>query len=445
MEKVSSRLGYSRRNYWYQELLIVRREMENDSQHPLRYLPEYSSLHDLLDCYMYLKLYSIWGTERLGHLRDQVVLYQHVAKLWKDVGNTRVPSASKKSRTNRTDDVDQVLISDAVNILRGDLDRRLKKCCENGDKRQSAEVLAFTLIHDQLLFPSEEFVRSVKEEEDHEGKIPKALIRIWVPVLNVVASRGMSPELCKGLMAVTRDTDSHRDYAAEWINIILASPLEREGAIGPTGKKGRERKSNRAVAAPETPVLENDSAMWRTLLEETLMSPNLTSLGILPQIFRLQRPRLAVSKEKSLLALMSSYLAERKASAGKGLGDEANEAEIKTLSDVVPDGGDGDTRWTSVNTCVPGWGSCPLGSLPGQVDQNIDCGWMEDELDECATGKDCPYFDVEPLDWPSLLLDEEERRSHTKKKGLGFDSDPVAENVPAFYRANVHSKRQRII
>ena len=411
--------------------------MENDSQHPIRSLPEYSSLHDLLDCYMYLKLYSIWGTERLGHLRDQVVLYQHVTKLWKDVGNTRVPSAAKRSRTNRPD-VDQVLISDAVNVLREDFDRRLKKCCEIGDEEQTAEILAFALINDQLLFPSDEFVQSVKEGGEHEGKIPNALIRIWAPVLNVVASRGMSPQLCRGLMATAKEMDSRSHYAAEWIDIILAPLPEREVA---TGKKRRDRKSNDAIAVPEPPLLGNDSAKWRTLLEETLMSPNRATLGFLPKLLRLQRPRLAAGKEKSLLALMGSYLAERKASASKGDGEGANEAEMKTLSDVVPDG-DG-ARWTSVDTCAPEWRVCPLGALPEQADQDLDSGWMEDEMDETVTAKDSPYFEVAPLDWPSLMLDEEERRTRSKKKCPGFDSDPDGENVPAFYRSNGNGKRHR--
>lgn len=436
-------MEWIRQNYWHEELIIIRTEMETDSQHPIRSLSEYSSLHDLLDCYMYLKLYSIWGTERVGHLRDQVELYQHVAKLWKDVGNTRVPSTSKKSKSNRTD-VDQVLISDAVNVLRGDLDRRLKKCCESGDEEQTAEILAFTLIHDQLLFPSDEFVRSVKEGGEDGGKIPKALVRIWVPVLNVVASRGMSPELCRGLMATAtaKDTDFRSDCAAEWLNLILAPLPEKEGAPG--GKKRKDRKSNAAIAAPEPPGLENDSAKWKTLLEETLMSPNRASLGFLPQLFRMQRPRLAAGKEKSLLALMGSHVGERKASAGKEGADDAAEAEMRTLADVVPDGGV--ARWTSVNTCAPEWRVCPLGALPGRVagqDLDLDSGWMEDELDEMTTAKESPYFEVAPLDWQALVTDEEERRSRAKKKCPELDSELDGENVPAFYRSNGSGKRPR--
>ena len=438
------RVGYTRRNYWHQELLIIRTEMENDSQHPIRSLPDYSSVHDLLDCYMYLKLYSIWGTERLGHLRDQVQLYQHVAQLWKDFGNARVPSTSKKGKTSRTD-VDQVLINDAVNLLRGDLDRRLKKCCESGDEEQAAEILAYTLIHDQLLFPSDEFVQSVKEGEEHEGKIPKALIRIWVPVLNVVASRGMSPELCRGLMAMAmaKDTGLCAGYAAEWLNIILTPLPVREEKEAPPGKKRKDRRSNNAAAVLEPPVLKNDSAKWKTLLEETLMSPGRASLEILPRLFRLQSPRLSAAKEKSLLALMGSYLAERKVSVSKEGSDGANEAEMRTLSDVVPDG-DGGAGWTWVNTRAPEWRVCPLGVLPGQAHQDLDSGWMEDELDARTTARDSPYFEVALLDWPSLVRDEEQRRSRAaKKKCTGLDSDPDGENVPAFYRSNGNGKRLR--
>ena len=412
--------------------------MEKEPQFPIRSLPEYSSLHDLLDCYMYLKLYSLWGTERLGDLRDQVALYQHVAKLWKDFGNTRVPS--KKSRTS-VSDIDQVLITDAVNVLRGDFDRRLKKCCESGDEEQTAEVLAFTLIHDQLLFPSDEFVQSVKEGAEPEGKIPRALVRIWSPVLSIVASHGMSPVLCRGLIAAAAaaegDSGFRSSHAAEWVDLIFASSVPAKEGV--TGKKRKDRKSGSAASVPEPVLPENDSVKWRDLLEEALMSPSRASLRLLPQLFGRQRPRLAASKEKSLLALMGCYLAERperKASASNGVHETGgtSEPEVKTLSDLVSDG-DG-ASWSSVNTRATEWRACPLGTFPGQADLDMESGWMEDELDETATAKETPYFDVVSIDWPTLVLEEEEKRSRAKKRCSDFDSDPDGESVPAFYRSH---------
>ena len=173
------------------------------------------------------------------------------------------------------------------------------------------------------------------------------------------------------------------------------------------------------------------------------MSPGRASLEILPRLFRLQSPRLSAAKEKSLLALMGSYLAERKVSVSKEGSDGANEAEMRTLSDVVPDG-DGGAGWTWVNTRAPEWRVCPLGVLPGQAHQDLDSGWMEDELDARTTARDSPYFEVALLDWPSLVRDEEQRRSRAaKKKCTGLDSDPDGENVPAFYRSNGNGKRLR--
>ena len=416
--------------------------VESDAEHPIRSMPEYSSLHNLLDCYMYLKLYSVWGTERVGHLREQVELYQHVVNLWKEVGHSRALSTSKKSRTSRSD-VDQVLISDAVNILRGDLDRRLGKYCQDGDLERVAKILAFTLVQDQLLFPSDEFVKSMKEEEDDEGKIPKDLIRIWVPVLNVVFSRGMSTELCRALMSKAEENAS----AAEWLKIILAPPTTENG-----NWSGKKRGDKRCHVVLEPSVLENDSGKWRTLLEETLMTPSPSGMRVLPLMLRLQCPRLEAGKERSLLALMGSFL--QPAAAGGNTNTsavdrnqddhEATDLDIKTLRDVLPPDGDGagdggESVWAPVSTCAPEWRECPLGLLPGQSGQDLDGDWLEDELEEASNSKASSYCEATSLDWPSLVT------AAAKKRCPGFDSDPEGgsgEGVPAFYRSNGSCKRQ---
>jgi len=243
--------------------------------------------------------------------------------------------------------------------------------------------------------------------------------------------------------AAEGDSGSRSSHAAEWVDIIIASSLPAKEAV--TGKKRKDRKSATAASVSEPLLPENDSVKWRDLLEEALMSPSRASLRLLPQLFGLQRPRLAASKEKSLLALMECYMAERperKAPTCNGVRGDAgvtSEPEVKTLSDLVSDG-DG-ASWSSVNTRAPEWRASPLGTFPGQADSDMESGWMEDELDETATAKETPYFDVVSLDWPALVLEEEEKRSRAKKRCSDFDSDPDGESVPAFYRSHGNGKR----
>merc|ERR1712061_757541 len=107
---------------------------------------------------------------------------------------------------------------------------------------------------------------------------------------------------------------------------------------------GKKRGDKRCHVVLEPSVLENDSGKWRTLLEETLMTPSPSGMRVLPLILRLQCPRLEAGKERSLLALMGSFL--QPAAAGGNTNTsavdrnqddhEATDLDIKTLRDVLP-------------------------------------------------------------------------------------------------------------
>ena len=54
-------------------------------------------VHKLLECYMYLKVYQVWGTERMSELQGQEEVWNHLQELWIVVrGNHSLESISVK-------------------------------------------------------------------------------------------------------------------------------------------------------------------------------------------------------------------------------------------------------------------------------------------------------------------------------------------------------------
>ena len=52
-------------------------------------------VHRLLECYMYLKVYQVWGTERMSELQGQEEVWNHLQELWIVVrGNHSLESIS---------------------------------------------------------------------------------------------------------------------------------------------------------------------------------------------------------------------------------------------------------------------------------------------------------------------------------------------------------------
>ena len=45
----------------------------------------YPFIHELLDCYKYLKIYSIWGSRNLKDIKDQTEIYQQLSRFSKTI------------------------------------------------------------------------------------------------------------------------------------------------------------------------------------------------------------------------------------------------------------------------------------------------------------------------------------------------------------------------
>jgi hypothetical protein len=463
-------IGWIRENYWRPELERLKAEV-NDA-HPIKLLPEYSHLHDLLDCYGYLKLYSIWGTERVGDLKDQDELYTHITRLWKEVSAVRL-SASKKrgSSGSKPVAVEDVLVHDAVHVLRNDLDRRLGKAVDGGRDDLVGRAVAHALVNDQLLLPAEDFLNSLSEEdstavEDQKHRLPNNLVRVWFAVLKIVASHGMMPRVCKDLVTMAVDATlprTEREMAAAWIRLICREPADNfvVSTTGntPNGKKKKKSKVERMDCGKgkggERTIL--DPAMllqgvgWKDLLQEVVMTPHEATQNIIPILLKLQRPRLGSEKERSLLALMETFLGQKRSALAKDAGEEFS---LKTVCHVL--GGKEAEEvgsWQVVSTEGPEWSDCPLGLLPGQdvncLHQYLDGdAHGDDELNETETYESSPYFEVTALDWESLIEREGERFRAARKRGSGAntsasepDSEPASPSVPAFYRNSDENRR----
>ena len=83
---------------------------------------EYKKLHKLLDCYGYLRIYSIWGTKNIGQLAEQEELYEYIKELWLDF---QVQKDTKGRK--RLTDIGQVHLKEALNTIKSELTSYLDK------------------------------------------------------------------------------------------------------------------------------------------------------------------------------------------------------------------------------------------------------------------------------------------------------------------------------
>jgi hypothetical protein len=65
-----------------------------DEEEDLEPTPESNSLRVWLECYQYLKIFSIWGHTTLLDLKDDPDTYDHIASLWKQLGLSRKSQSS---------------------------------------------------------------------------------------------------------------------------------------------------------------------------------------------------------------------------------------------------------------------------------------------------------------------------------------------------------------
>ena len=108
---------------------------------------EAGGLHTLLELYQYLKLYQVWGTQRMEELQSQTEVWSHLSQQWTAVTVARPAHLASLS------------VKQAVGRIKTDI-------CSILDRDPTKlEVLADMLVREELLLPGREFLDSLESEE----------------------------------------------------------------------------------------------------------------------------------------------------------------------------------------------------------------------------------------------------------------------------------------
>jgi len=165
-------------------------------------------LHRLLECYMYLKLYQVWGTERMSELaRGQEEVWKHLLDLWRSV---------KQSEEVRLQDLS---VKQAVGMVKTEI-------CTWADKEDGVESLADILVNEDLLVPDSDFLDSLDsgEENSEEVEVPEELITIWCEFITIIDRQiGVKTLVDKLISRIHQDTSD--SMAAAWVVVLVQAML----------------------------------------------------------------------------------------------------------------------------------------------------------------------------------------------------------------------------
>jgi len=164
-------------------------------------------LEKLLECYMYLKLYQLWGTDKMSELQGQQDVWNHLKELWGVVKSKHV--------------LKDLSVKQAVGVIKTEV---FNLC--DGD--EGAEVLADVLTKADLLVPETDFLESLDSEDKNdpikEVKVPFNLILIWVDFIHLI-DKGMGVKiLIEKLLEKLKEKEEENEMCAAWI-VILAEGL----------------------------------------------------------------------------------------------------------------------------------------------------------------------------------------------------------------------------
>ncbi len=281
----------------------------------LRKDPDYGKLRSLLECYGYLKVYSIWGTHSLKELRErQPEVFEHVSALWTDVqergsNRRRLPSADglKVREGLRT-------IVEQLETLLFLLDR--EDDGGNGGSRVRM-IICQVLLTEELLLPKKDFFDSLVEEDDKplDEALPLNLLEMWREVIVLVALRTkVFPDLLSGLFdaAEGAETNLERSLATGWLEAIVSPTCPKRESSTPKLKVGKKRRKEDPPDPPRLFVVDDVSLKanprYNSFVNHCLDKPSPLLLRLLPHLSQLHTPPLSERKQQALSSLVSVYL-----------------------------------------------------------------------------------------------------------------------------------------
>lgn len=450
------------RNYWQPEFNHLSQSIKKKDD--IRHSREYQKLHKLLDCYGYLRLYAIWGTANLGQLREQTELYEHVTELWDHFHFHKL--GPKRQRV--TQSIDAIGVKDAVMRIKDELIRVLSSTDEF-NRDFVADALVTSLIEDELLFPSNEMMDTLKEtEDDDESRImPKNLEMQWWDILKLLSQYHHITLMLERLILYGSSKDispKHSALAQAWIRLICS---ESSHVVLPSkkGEKSSKKKKKQKKIVPQLPDTTTQFALldlkvvqsnpkYNDIVDTCLMEPTPFILSVLKCLLRLRTPMLSTSTEAKVIQLMKIHL-------GQSVGNTNLPAkyEIMNLNSLasVENGlsdacsmdtseqNNGTKTWRKAGSRID-WSSIPLGLIPGQKLLDLTKEITSDRPSKAESDSilidlgadDEQISEVRTLDWNQILS-----RSQTVSSSSNLSSSdckPISpsnceeENVPAFYR-----------
>ena len=393
-------------HYWNSSEAGSRPEDESQSE-------ESGELHKLLECYMYLKLYLVWGTERMSELRSQEDVWTHLQELWMFVRN---PGGAR---------LKDMTLKAAVGVVKTEI------CSWVDREEEGVETLADILVQEDLLIPDTEFLESFEDwsqDESREVEVPSQLVTIWADFINLVDRQAGARVLMDRLLIRIGDMDeedSNPELAAAWVVTLAQAML---GHVSPACLTIRPAR------------------VEVTCLETWLQSPSpllAQMTGLLCRVAGLEDS----AKVEALVNL---------ASGGKLEAKTLVEARIFTDMDLISEklerGAVGDKTsegWVLVKDYD--WDSVPMGKILGSGSDWSslwldDVKWsdpVKDNTEEASDNEDeesvVPSFEIAPLDW-STARGFKVNVSKVRSEGGKSDS----ESVPHFYQDTHYAEKHEI-
>ena len=352
-------------------------------------------LGQLLELYKCLKVYQVWGTDKMAEIQEQEDMWGHLDLLWGEVGSSCPALASLTVRQA----VGQVK-TEVVNLVRE-------------EEEAGVERLARCLVEEELLLPDREFLDSLEEtREGREVVVPRQLQQIWSEFILLVDRGPGAVCLVDRLMErVGREEGEAGLLAGAWVVLLL------EGMLG---------RGNKLLPVSPCRVEPGRLEAWLSL-------PNPVVAQLVPLLC--QVAGLEEGRRRRLEQLLKAASQPPEVRGGR--------ERVYRLQDLGEKGGV-EEREETVGWVVDtrqSWERVRLGGWPGQDWQEL---WLEGEWQQKQgqeVEEEGPAFEIGAIDWTAAS-------THNRKgegKGGGVTAEPA---VPHFYSSGAKQqqtpwKRQR--
>ena len=358
---VSFCFHWTLKNYWEFEY--------NSSNDELDSGVDYEYFHELLDCYKYFKIYSLWGNKTLSEIRGQTEIYEQLYKFVSSLKQNESSEPKKKKRKKNNDNKNIISISDTSVILRNKIEKIIKQ-----KNHKSVKVLLLTLCKEELLIPGEDMIQSLVEGKDDSNILPRNLVKIWSDVISMISQAGMIPSLLNILIENPQSNSFNEKVCNSWVSRIIG----QLSAIHKVNKSGQMLKITKADQDPED---------INQFVFKYIASGNPSLKMHFDSLAKICDPPIStekVSKIKKVMEILNSSDFEM-----------VTDSDVKTLEDISgseKESSKSNNIWTKVSNDNMVFGLCDIKSFP-MIEEETKCpAWLDDCKDE-----------VSQLNWRKLM------------------------------------------